>query len=82
MRKYTWDMCTGVHLLRVEGHHSSTHGRKPLGLQSLRRGVFLLRAVIQGGKLVNSDTPNSTDEPRHMANPYKQAPAEGRHWEC
>ena len=62
MRKYTRDMCTGVHLLRVEGHHSSTHGRKPLGLQSLRRGVFLLRAVIQGGKLVNSDTPNSTDE--------------------
>ena len=26
------------------------------------RGGFLLRAVIQGGKLVNSDTPNSTDE--------------------
>ena len=62
MRKYTRDMCTGVHVLRVEGHHSSTHGRKPLGLQSLRRGVFLLRAVIQGGKLVNSDTLNSTDE--------------------
>ena len=33
-----------------------------MGLQSLRRGVFLLRAVIQGGKLVNSDTLNSTDE--------------------
>ena len=50
----------GASLLAGEGNEHFM--LKPLGLQSLRRGVFLLRAVIQRGKLVNNDMPCSTDD--------------------